>query len=239
MIDRALLASTCAGWGLPLDAQQLDRLASYAVELADWNTRFNLVAASTLADLTRRHLLDSLALATAWPADQPPHNLADVGSGAGLPGIPLAILWPTTRVTLIEATGKKALFLRHIAHTLPLPNVTVLNDRAEAIGQHPQHRERYDLVTARAVAVVATLAEYCLPLCRLGGWWLAPKGADIAAELALAGPALALLGGTLNGVYDVVIDGEPERSLLVIEKIAATPRHFPRSVGTPAKQPLS
>jgi 16S rRNA (guanine527-N7)-methyltransferase len=202
----------------------------------EWNAQMNLVASSTLADFTRRHVLDSLALATAIP--RLPSSLADVGSGAGLPGIPLAIIWPATQVTLIESIGKKAHFLRHVAASLPLPNVQVVTERAEVLGLSPQHRERYDLVTARAVANLATLAEYCLPLCAVGGSWLAPKGPDISAELSDAAPAIATLGGTIEGVYDVVIPDEPTRALIVVSKVRPTPADYPRAVGLAAKNPL-
>ncbi len=236
MIDRALLETTLQGWNVPCTTAQLDLLERYSALLIEWNEQMNLVASSTLADLTRRHLLDSLALATALPAT--PAALADVGSGAGLPGIPLAIIWPTTQVTLIESIGKKAHFLRHVAATLPLPNVQVVTERAEVLGLSPAHRERYDLVTARAVANLATLAEYCLPLCALGGIWLAPKGPDVSAELSDAAPALDTLGGSIEGVYDVVIPAEPTRALIVISKQAPTPADYPRAVGLPAKNPL-
>jgi 16S rRNA (guanine527-N7)-methyltransferase len=236
MIDRTLLQTTLAGWNIPCTSAQLDLLERYSALLVEWNGQMNLVASSTLADLTRRHLLDSLALATALPAA--PASLADIGSGAGLPGIPLAIIWPTTQVTLIESIGKKATFLRHVAASLPLPNVQVVTDRAEMVGLSPQHRARYDLVTARAVANLATLAEYCLPLCAVGGTWLAPKGPEVSAELRDAASAIHTLGGAIEGVYDVVIPAEPTRALIVVSKQRETPADYPRAVGLAAKNPL-
>jgi 16S rRNA (guanine527-N7)-methyltransferase len=236
MLDRDLLQTTLARWNVACAPPQIDLFAAYLAALIEWNGRMNLVAGSTLADPTRRHLLDSLVLATALPA--PPASLADVGSGAGLPGIPLAILWPQTQVTLIESIGKKADFLRHVAGSLPLPNVQVLSERAEAAGQDRAYRERAEVVTARAVASLATLAELCLPLCRVGGRWLAPKGPDVRAEVQDSEEAVHILGAELEGVYDVLIPDEPTRSLVVFHKRRPTPPAYPRPVGVPAKKPL-
>ena len=236
MIDRILLQTTLAGWNIPCDDIQLDLLDRYGRLLVEWNGQMNLVASSTLADMTRRHLRDSLVLATALPGA--PESLADVGSGAGLPGIPLAVIWPQTPVVLIESIGKKAQFLRHVAASLPLPNVQIATQRAELVGHNPQHRARYGLVAARAVANLATLAEYCLPLCRLGGTWLAPKGPDVHAEVSDAEAAIGTLGGAVEGIYDVVIPGEPTRSLIVVSKQRETPADYPRPVGVAAKYPL-
>ncbi|MBA3470967.1 MAG: 16S rRNA (guanine(527)-N(7))-methyltransferase RsmG [Herpetosiphonaceae bacterium] len=236
MIDRILIQTTLQQWNIPCSPTQLDLLEHYSALLIEWNAQMNLVASSTLAELTRRHLLDSLAIATALPSA--PASLADVGSGAGLPGLPLAIIWPASQVTLIESIGKKSHFLRHVVATLPLPNVQVITDRAEALGLSPQHRERYALVTARAVANLATLAEFCLPLCAVGGTWLAPKGPDVSAEVDDAALAIDLLGGAIEGVYDVIIPDEPTRALIVVTKQRATPADYPRAVGLPAKNPL-
>ncbi len=236
MIDYDLLRTTLLRWRLPCNANQINLFTHYINLLVEWNQRMNLVADSTLADPTRRHLLDSLALATA--IKHVPESLADVGSGAGLPGIPLAILWPTTTVTLIESIGKKAEFLRHVAATLPLPNVRVYTERAEIIGRDHTHREHYALVSARAVANLATLAELCLPLCRIGGVWLAPKGHDVGAEVQAADHAIRRLGGAFEGVYDVLIPDEPTRSLVVVHKREPTSPLYPRAVGTPSKHPL-
>lgn len=237
MLDTALLTTTLAAWNIAHTPEQIGRWQSYLALLEAWNTRFNLVAASTLADATRRHLLDALVLATAWHAPTAPARIADVGSGAGLPGVPLAILWPASEVLLIESTGKKASFLRTVVSELGLGGVTVLAERAEVVGHGPW-RETCDLVCARAVAPLATLAEYCLPLCRVGGWWFAPKGAAIDAELHAAQAALAELGGTLDSVYDVAVPGEPVRALVTVRKTAAAPGAMPRAVGLPAHRPL-
>lgn len=236
MIDRELLQTTLAEWQLTLTTSQIDRLEHYVALLTQWSERMNLVAPSTLPEATRRHLLDSFSLATT--CEQAPASLADIGSGAGLPGIPLAILWPETEVLLIESIGKKAEFLRHVAQELQLERVLVEVERAEVVGRERRWREHFALVTARAVANLATLAEYCLPLCQVGGMWLAPKGFEIEPEVQDAEQAITILGGQLRAVYNVTIPDEPVRSLVVVDKVASTPLTYPRTVGTPSKKPL-
>jgi 16S rRNA (guanine527-N7)-methyltransferase len=231
-----LLATTSAAWGLALTDQQIAQFAAYAAELRRWNERLNLTRVDGETEVTTRHFLDGLRCALSWGAD--PHSLADVGAGAGFPGLPLKILRPHLRLTLIESVAKKAAFLTHISVLLGLADVTVLSTRAEQAGRDPQHREAYDVVTARAVAELRVLAEYCLPLCRIGGRFLAPKGPGGAAEAASAAGALAELGGQLLAVEPVDLPGEPARTLVVVAKHAPTPSRYPRATGIPAKRPL-
>lgn len=231
-----LLAAYAADWGLPLSQPQLDQFAAYAAELRRWNERVNLTAITDEADVVARHFLDSLRCALSWGA--PPGRAVDVGAGAGFPGLPLKILRPEMRLTLIESVEKKAVFLRHIVTELGLDQVEVLAARAEAVGRDPERREQYDLAAARAVADLRVLAEYCLPLCRVGGRFLAPKGAQVERELQAALPAIEILGGRLVAVEPVALPGVEPRTLVVIEKAAPTPPAYPRGVGAPAKRPL-
>jgi 16S rRNA (guanine527-N7)-methyltransferase len=230
------LASTSAAWGLPLAPEQTQQFAIYLDELRAWNERVNLTAITDPDEIITRHFLDSLRCALSW--GEAPASLIDIGAGAGFPGLPLKILRPTLQLTLVESIAKKAAFLRHIVNRLDLPNVTVLVDRAEVVGQDPAQRQHYDVVVARAVADLRVLAEYCLPFCRIGGCFLAPKGAQIGAELAAAEPAIATLGGRVAAVEPVELPGVEPRSLIVIEKIGNTPPQYPRGPGVPAKRPL-
>ncbi len=236
MPDDALLAETTAAWGIPLDAAQLARFAAYAAELNAWNARLNLTAISGERDVAVRHFLDSLRCALSW--GEAPTSLIDIGSGAGFPGVPLKVLRPELELTLVESVEKKAAFLRHLAGVLGLEGVQVLTARAEAVGRDPAHRERYDVAVGRAVADLRVLAEYCLPLCRIGGRFLAPKGAGGAAEVARAHRAITVLGGRLLAVEPVALPGVEPRTLVVVEKVAATDARYPRAVGVPAKRPL-
>lgn len=230
------LHTIAAAWGLPLTDAQLAQFARYRVELQRWNERVNLTAITDERGIVVRHFLDSLYIARSW--GQEPDTLIDIGAGAGFPGIPLKILRPRLRLTLVESVAKKAEFLRQLIVTLDLHNVTVIVARAEQIGRDPAHREQYAMVTARAVAELAILAEYCLPLCRVGGRVLAPKGADCAAEIEQARAAIERLGGTIAGIEPVHLPDTEPRTLVIIDKIAATPAPYPRAVGIPAKRPL-
>jgi 16S rRNA (guanine527-N7)-methyltransferase len=233
---KALLAETAAGWGIELSARQLEQFVLYAAELRAWNERVNLTAITGEQEIATRHFLDSLRLALSW--GDAPLSLVDIGAGAGFPGLPLAILNPALRLTLVESVAKKTAFLQHMVALLGLPHVQVLATRAEALGQDNSHREQYDVVTARAVAELRVLAEYLLPLCRVGGRALAPKGGVIDEELRAAEPAITKLGGRLAPVETVLLPGVEPRTLVVIDKLAPTPPAYPRAVGVPARRPL-
>jgi 16S rRNA (guanine527-N7)-methyltransferase len=165
--------------------------------------------------------------------------VVDVGTGAGFPGLPLKIVLPRIRLTLVEATGKKADFCRHMVEVLGLDRVEVIHARAEEIGHRPEHREAYDWALARAVAVLPVLVEYLLPLLRIGGRAIAQKGEAGPAEAQAAEPALRLVGGRIRQVIPVELPGVAEpRFLVVMEKAARTPEGYPRRAGVPAKKPL-
>lgn len=245
--------------GLTLTPKELEAFRIYQGELAEWNTRFNLTAVHGETQVQIRHFLDSLSCLLAMgqenTASTVPRGEAgkrisksirgislkaiDVGSGPGFPGIPLKIVCSNLKLTLLEATGKKATFLQHIVRLLDLKDVQIINDRAETVGQAPEHRERYDLALARAVAELPILAEYALPLCSLGGRVIAQKGHDAQMEVMSAERAIKLLGGALRYMLDVELPGLAEpRSLVVINKIARTPDIYPRRPGMPKKNPL-
>lgn len=232
----AILAETANSWGFPLSAKQLDQFRWYAAELQRWNERINLTAITDLDGIAIRHFLDSLYCARVW--GDTPRTLIDIGSGAGFPGLPLKILYPPLHLTLVESVGKKVTFLRHIVDLLGLEHVMVLDTRAEAVGRDTHHREAYDVATARGVAELRVVAEYCLPFIRLGGRFLAPKGAAVADEITEAQPALEILGGRLLTVEQVSLPGVDSRTLVVVIKIAPTPPKYPRTVGVPARRPL-
>ena len=233
---RELLRPTAATWGLRLGEAQLDLLRRYALELLRWNQQVNLTRITDPRDIVIRHFLDSLACAQAF--DRPPVSLLDVGTGAGLPGIPLKIVWPEAEVTLSDSIGKKTAFLEHVVGVLGLQNVRVVTARAEALGRDRSHREAYEGVVARAVASLAVLSEYCLPLCRVGGRFVAPKGGAGAEEATEAQRAIGQLGGKLGDIIPVTLPGVEPRTLVIVEKLRPTPTQFPRAAGIPSKRPL-
>jgi 16S rRNA (guanine527-N7)-methyltransferase len=221
-----------------LTDRQAAAFVTYERELLDWNRRFNLTAIRDEQSIRTKHFLDSLSCALAWKAS-PPQRLIDVGTGAGFPGIPLKILHPNMKLTLVESVGKKAMFCQHMLRVLGLEGVETIQARAEDLGQRAGHREAYDWAVARAVANLSVLAEYLLPLIKVGGTMLAQKGESGPAEAQSAEQAFKLLGGKLKQVIPVHLPGvADDRYLVLVDKVAATPPKYPRKPGMPAKQPL-
>jgi 16S rRNA (guanine527-N7)-methyltransferase len=248
------LAEGATALGLPLTAAQLEQFQAYYETLVEWNARMNLTAITAPEAVQVRHFLDALTVAAAllrWEGRPPGAagypalfqaagaGLADLGAGAGFPGVPLKILWPQMPLTLVESVGKKTAFLTHLAGVLGLSGVAVVTGRAEALGQDKAHRGRYDVVTARAVAALPVLAEYGLPLCRVGGVLLAPKKGDISQEVVAATRAAPLLGGGPPQSFPFRLPGDDtDRLVFVLPKVRATPPGYPRRVGLPDKKPL-
>jgi len=229
--------------GLNLTADQQAAFQLYYEELIAWNARFNLTAITDYEQVQIRHFLDSLSCLLAQEAkaalNRAGSRTVDVGSGAGFPGIPLKLVCPAGRFTLLEATGKKVTFLEHLIGRLGLRTVTAVKARAEELAHDPSHREQYDLALSRAVAELPVVAEYTLPFCKVGGWAIAQKGEAGAAEAWTAEKAISLLGGELRRVIPIELPGLAEnRSLVVIEKVHPTPAAYPRRSGVPSKRPL-
>ena len=221
-----------------LSGRQLAALTLYEKELLEWNQKFNLTAIRDVESIRTKHFLDSFSCVLAWKA-APPQHLIDVGTGAGFPGLPLKILYPDLRLTLVEAVGKKAKFCQHIVDVLRLKQVEVIQARAEDLGQDLRHRETYEWAVARAVANLNVLSEYLIPLARIGGTILAQKGESAPAEAQSAEETINLLGGNLKQLIPVHLPGvADERYLVVVEKVARTPLKYPRKPGIPMKQPL-
>ncbi|MFQ3536239.1 MAG: 16S rRNA (guanine(527)-N(7))-methyltransferase RsmG [Aggregatilineales bacterium] len=238
MSERLAKHAQCL-FGLKLSEAQQAHFTQYAAELEAWNkARANLTAITGIEAIEIRHFLDSLSLLSALDIPNGA-RLIDVGTGGGFPGVPLKIVRPDLQLTLLEATGKKIAFLQHLVSVLQLTKVEFLNARAEEAGQMPDQRESYDFVVARAVARMPILAEYLLPLARIGGLCVAMKGESAEREAGEAASALRILGGRVSQIVPIQLPDVPERHYLVlIEKISPTPRAYPRKPGMPAKKPL-
>jgi 16S rRNA (guanine527-N7)-methyltransferase len=214
----------------PCDEQLLAAFESYSKELLDWNTRINLTAITDPEDVLLKHFLDSLALLKV--CTNPEARLLDIGSGAGFPGLPLKIVRPQWHVTLLEATGKKTLFLRHIVETI--------HGRAEELAHKPGYRATFDIVTARAVSALPTLLEYCAPYCRVGGMIVLPKKGDLTEELQQAQSAAVHVGTKLKADIAIDLPGLTDgRRLLVWQQEKLCPIRYPRSGSAIAKKPLA
>ncbi|MGB0389382.1 MAG: 16S rRNA (guanine(527)-N(7))-methyltransferase RsmG [Ardenticatenaceae bacterium] len=228
--------------GEPPTQRQVIQFARYADLLIEWNQRINLTAIIEPEEIVVKHFFDSLSLLAALDSvASEPFRLIDVGSGAGFPGMALAIMRPTWQISLLDSTRKKVDFLRLVAHELGLlDQVTPLWGRAETLGRQASHREQYDAAAARAVASLPTLAEYCLPFVRVGGHWVAQKGPKAKEDLKHSRNAFGQLGGKLRAVEAVSVPGisNQVRNLVIVQKTKPTPRTFPRRPGTPSKRPL-
>lgn len=224
--------------GIHLTNKQVAAFERYEKELLEWNSRFNLTAIRDSEGIRSKHFLDSVTCILAW-GEVVPNNLIDIGTGAGFPGIPLKILFPNLQLTLVESVGKKVEFCKFIVDALNLDKVQVIQARAEEIGQNQQYREKYDWAVARAVANLPVLAEYLLPLVKVGGGAIAQKGESGPAEAQKADQAIHLMGGRLRQLIPVSLPGVvEERYLVVMDKIAATHAQYPRRVGIPSKKPI-
>jgi 16S rRNA (guanine527-N7)-methyltransferase len=224
--------------GIDLHNEQLlAAFASYRQELLDWNTRINLTAITDPQDVLLKHFLDSLSLLKAYTNSRA--RLLDIGSGAGFPGLPLKIVRPQWHVTLLEATGKKTLFLRHMVETLQLQDVEIIHGRAEELAHKSEYRATFDIVTARAVSALPTLLEYCAPYCRIGGVIVLPKKGDLTEELQQAKHTATLVGTKFKANLPIDLPGLADgRRLLVWEQHHSCPSRYPRSGAAIAKKPL-
>ena len=239
--------------GVSLDGGQIAALERYLDLLIEWNQRFNLTAIAEPEEVLTKHFLDSLACARVVDfATQ--HTLVDVGTGAGFPGMVLKIAFPHLRLTLLDAIRKRLGFLEHVAAELKLDGVEILHARAEDVTRPdsqahsrkgpprempPSHRERFDVVAARAVARLNVLAEWTLPFAKIGGQVILMKGPDVKEEVEEAAHALSLLGGGPPEVLTLQLPGtDIGRSLVRVPKLRATPRSYPRPSGIARKSPL-
>ena len=220
---------------LGLDGSKAEPLEAFARAVLEKNKVMNLTAITDEADFARLHLLDSAALLNV--ADFSGRRTVDVGTGAGFPGVPLRILCPDVRMTLLDSTGKRIDFLRETCAALGLGNVDCVHARAEEFAA--EHRESFDLAVSRAVAALPVLCELCLPLVKVGGQFLAMKSARSDGELEGAMDAIAALGGRLADAVDYAIPGsDVTHRVIVIDKVDRTPPRYPRAFGKIKKAPL-
>lgn len=221
--------------GFALTGAELEQFSRYYELLIEYNKVMNLTTITEPGEVAVKHMLDSL---TAYSEDMSGKALADVGTGAGFPGVPLKIHCPSLSVTLIDSLQKRLNFLSTVINKLGLSGIETLHARAEDAGRNRLYRAKFDFVTARAVAKLAVLAEYCLPLVKVGGEFIALKG-DFREEVAEGEAAVKLLGGKIIAVEPVKLpEFNNQRVIIRVKKIKATPAVYPRRAGTPVKQPL-
>ncbi|TSB47535.1 16S rRNA (guanine(527)-N(7))-methyltransferase RsmG [Alkalicoccobacillus porphyridii] len=224
--------------GIELTEHQQWQFERYFELLVEWNEKMNLTALTSESDVYLKHFYDSIS-AGFYYSFSDGKSLLDVGAGAGFPSLPIKIVFPDIHVTIIDSLKKRIGFLEHLSSELALTNVSFQHNRAEIAGQDPAYRERFDLVTARAVARLSVLSELCVPFVKQGGDFLAMKGAGAEEELQDAEKAIKTLGGTVRETYEFTLpEEESERTIYLLEKTRPTPKKYPRKAGVPAKQPL-
>lgn len=222
---------------IALTEEQVGRFHLYYEQLIEWNRRLNLTSIVGCEEVQLKHFLDSLTAATL--IEDKSSRILDIGTGAGFPGVPLRIVYPSLRLTLVDSVHKKAAFLDHLIDRLGLDGVEVIAERAERLAHEERYRERFDVVLSRAVAGLATLAELALPFCAVGGMFIAMKKGDIETEVMTADSAIHTLGGRLREERMVELkELEDDRFLIVVDKLSKTPERYPRRTGIPRKRPL-
>lgn len=221
--------------GIRITDKVIADLDVYLKELLEWNEKFNLTGITDPNDIWHKHFMDSLTVFKSIP--EKAIKIIDIGTGAGFPGLVIQILNPRLHVTLMDATGKKVLFLKHMIEKLDLKNAVAIQNRAEILGHNPNYRESFDVALSRAVALLPTLLEYVLPFVKMGGIFISQKKEGLE-EIESSNEAIKTLGGTIKETIKINSEILPERQLIVIEKIKDTPKEFPRAEGLAKKRPL-
>ena len=233
-----ILENGLSNWNIPFDSRQLQLFETYFSILIEWNQKMNITAIETLDDVLVFHFLDSLTPLLTGKIGIGA-KVVDVGSGGGFPGIPIKIMRPDIELLLVDSSRKRVSFLNEIINVLELEKTYAIHERAENVGMNKQYREAFDISLSRAVAQLRILCEYCLPLTRLNGTFLAHKGPGVEIELPLAQKAIKILGGAQPVLYKAdVFNSQRQHYLLMIEKKAKTPGKYPRVPGMPEKSPI-
>lgn len=220
-----------------LDNNQLEEFYKYMCLLIEWNEKMNLTAIIEPKEIILKHFIDSLTILNEI---EDKNTLIDIGTGAGFPGIPLKIAKPNLKVVLLDSLNKRILFLNEVINKLELENIETIHARVEDIGKNIKYREKFEIVTSRAVANLAILSEYMIPLTKIGGKCICMKGSSIKDEINESQKAINLLGGKVEKIDEFVLPStDIKRNIIVIKKEKSTPKNFPRKAGIPSKNPIN
>lgn len=236
--DLVLFNNSINQFGLKLDDHQTAQFIEFYELLVEWNRVMNLTAITEWNDVCTKHFVDSISLCKALDCTE---NLSviDVGTGAGFPGIPLKIVFPNLRITLLDSLGKRVKFLNEVIGRLGLENIEAIHGRAEDFAKPGLLREQFDLCVSRAVANLSTLSEYCLPYVKIDGFFISYKSEKISGEMQVAKHAIELLGGSVYGQKEFILpNSDIYRNLFQVKKVSSTPKKYPRKAGLPSKEPL-
>ena len=216
---------------------QIEKFYKYMNLLIEWNEKINLTAITEPKEIIIKHFIDSL---TVLKDIKGKNTLVDVGTGAGFPGIPLKIMDEEIKITLLDSLNKRINFLNEVINQLDLKNIETIHSRVEDAGKNKKYRERFDIATARAVANLATLSEYMLPLVKVGGKSICMKGSEVSEELKNSKKAISILGGEIESIDNFKLPkSDMMRNIVIIKKVKNTPSKYPRKAGTPSKEPIN
>ena len=222
--------------GVRFSVEQMDKFYKYMNLLIEWNEKINLTAIIEPNEIILKHFIDSI---TILKDIKDGSIVVDVGTGAGFPGIPLSIMNPTLKITLVDSLNKRLIFLQEVINELDLKNVELVHARAEEFGRNKKYREKFDVATSRAVSNLATLSEYLLPLVKINGKAISMKAGNASQEIEDAKKAIKTLGGNINNIEEFNLpQSDIGRTIIIIDKISGTPGKYPRKPGTPAKEPI-
>ena len=221
---------------IDINDKQAEKFYKYMELLLEWNEKINLTALTEQDDIILKHFVDSLTILNYINENE---TIVDVGTGAGFPGIPIALLNTTNKITLVDSLNKRINFLNEVKKELDIENIETVHSRAEDFGQNKSYREHFDIAVSRAVANLSVLAEYLIPLVKVGGKIICMKGSDIEEELNSAQFAICELGGEIKEVKEFYLpETDMKRNIIIIEKVKNTDKKYPRKAGIPSKQPL-
>ena len=238
MEDKSFIIKSLEKEGIEITSEQCDKLYRFYELVTEKNKVMNLTAITDYREFVIKHFVDSLMIAKITDMTKP-CSLLDVGTGAGFPGVPIKIVYPQTRVLLLDSLNKRLNFLNEVIEELELKDIDTIHSRAEELQAKGEYRESFDLCVSRAVSTLPTLSEYCLPYVRLGGKFIAYKAANADEEIEQSEAAIKILGGKIKETAHFTIkDTDYTRVLISIEKVKNTPKKYPRSGGKPGKNPL-
>ena len=216
--------------------EQTEQFFEYMKLLIEWNEKINLTAITEPEEIITKHFIDSLTILKYIKND---YKVVDVGTGAGFPGIPLCIMNPTIKMTLVDSLNKRLIFLQEVVNTLKLKNIEIVHARAEELGQNIKYRETFDVATSRAVANLSTLSEYLIPLVKINGKIISMKASNAKQEIDEAQNAIQILGGQIESIEEFNLpESDIGRTVIIINKNKLTSKKYPRKAGTPNKEPL-
>lgn len=240
--DFSTLINNCKKWNIVLTEKQIKQFDQYYDLLVEWNSFMNLTAITEFDEVCQKHFLDSLSIVKAYPDhyfEKNTFQFIDIGTGAGFPSIPIKIVFPNLKFTLVDSLNKRIKFLNEVIDQLQLSDCTAVHGRAEDLAKNSSYREQYDFCVSRAVANLSTLCEYCMPYVKVGGRFVSYKSEKIIEEAEKAKHAISVLGGKFERQVEFTLpDSDIYRNIYIIQKEKITPKKYPRKAGLPSKEPL-